>query len=742
MKHKILSIFIAFIVLIGAFGVMASAGGYGLVISSLTEVDQYGHLTSTTARATATGMLRGESSWFAYESANLTGDFTIEYELYVDSLTADTSCQGHVMIASIHQGDGADLGVPDHAVNVQLRYSVSGPTLVAEENIGASGGSSPLIISEDTHYYLTSSRTGTDWILSVYSDEDRQNLVGTRTEHLTTTPTFTVIEPMASHGFSGAYPMTFWVQNVVVYDFGAPTITSMPATDILFDEWSDAFEATVSGNVTDDGGEEVEAGFYYRVKDSGDWSWINCLGTYATGENFTADLINLDKEVTYEFYAYGFNGAGYDSGSTLEFTTSYQAEAPIIQTLAYPIEYYTDNVTIYGYVAYDGSANVTGDFQYKISDNVTWNWSTSNMTDLQTSDQFYYNIPDVTEAIQYDFRAVGTNVYGITYGDIGHFILYISVAPTMETLTYGTLTATTAWISGNVTDDGGQPVFASFNWRRLGEEDWNNTSYTLLETGESYSYKLTGLNPSTTYQYRAYGWHGIGGSKTEGYGDIHTFYTYDAINIPIMETGNWNYLNEFYASVVLECEYDGGSPVLASLQYRLSGDTVWTETTPTSGLTTGYEVSHMTYELEYGNTYEYRAKGENEQGIGYGLIETEIFIAPDDTEPLDTAITPFVDLINEIKNNLGLTGAMGTWAFMALMLLLVAVVFGSIMFTQKDNDTAKTVLGIIWALFSMAVVGAFIFTGQLGVWPIVILVGGVVVVAMVIVGAKLSGGQA
>lgn len=99
------------------------------------------------------------------------------------------------------------------------------------------------------------------------------------------------------------------------------------------------------------------------------------------------------------------------------------------------------------------------------------------------------------------------------------------------------------------------------------------------------------------------------------------------------------------------------------------------------------------------------------------------------------------DMLKGVRYRLGLTGVMGTWAFMFLILVLIAVIFAPIMFTQKDNDTAKTAIGIIWAILSMCVVGAFIFTGELGIFPVLILVGALVLAIIIIGGRKLSGGE-
>lgn len=105
-----------------------------------------------------------------------------------------------------------------------------------------------------------------------------------------------------------------------------------------------------------------------------------------------------------------------------------------------------------------------------------------------------------------------------------------------------------------------------------------------------------------------------------------------------------------------------------------------------------------------------------------------------------TGISDFSTLVDNARVSLGMTGIMGMWAFMFVILLIVALLFGTIAFTVGKD--IKKPLVIIWCLISISVVGAFVFTGKLGIWPILIMVGFVVLLVMALVSMKLSGGEA
>jgi len=76
---------------------------------------------------------------------------------------------------------------------------------------------------------------------------------------------------------------------------------------------------------------------------------------------------------------------------------------------------------------------------------------------------------------------------------------------------------------------------------------------------------------------------------------------------------------------------------------------------------------------------------------------------------------------------------------MGLCLIIISLLYGIGMMAVPIG-ISRIAVGIAWLLTSISIVGAFIFTGQLGVWPILILVGGAVMLIMIVLSVKLSGG--
>lgn len=97
------------------------------------------------------------------------------------------------------------------------------------------------------------------------------------------------------------------------------------------------------------------------------------------------------------------------------------------------------------------------------------------------------------------------------------------------------------------------------------------------------------------------------------------------------------------------------------------------------------------------------------------------------------------DLIDAGKGWIGITGEFGTWALLVAVLLLTALIFGIAM-VGSPTGIIRSAVAVVWLLVTVGVVGAFMFTGQLGIWPIVILVGGVVALVLIFLSVKLSGG--
>ena len=192
--------------------------------------------------------------------------------------------------------------------------------------------------------------------------------------------------------------------------------------------------------------------------------------------------------------------------------------------------------------------------------------------------------------------------------------------------------------------------------------------------------------------------------------------------------------------------YDGDSAVTGHFKYKSETESAWIIWPIYKyGLNTADNFS-STLTVQLNKWYKYKACGANLYGENCG-DEREFRLADETIEDVNTGadaddiITTFDDLLESVKNSLHLTGAMGNWAFLFLLLGILAILFGSVMFAQRDNDTVKTIVGVCWAIMSIVAVGGFIFTGQLGVVTILITVGAFVMFLMIILSVKLSGGN-
>jgi len=91
-------------------------------------------------------------------------------------------------------------------------------------------------------------------------------------------------------------------------------------------------------------------------------------------------------------------------------------------------------------------------------------------------------------------------------------------------------------------------------------------------------------------------------------------------------------------------------------------------------------------------------------------------------------------LVKHLAQVQGMDNSFGHWAFMLEVMIVILFIFGTIMIilaTQHAEATTIKIVAIILGVAELIVFGAFVFTGWLGIWPIIFLGIGVVVVIII-----------
>jgi len=252
-------------------------------------------------------------------------------------------------------------------------------------------------------------------------------------------------------------------------------------------------------------------------------------------------------------------------------------------------------------------------------------WSTSqfpSISDSKTSNGnglggFTSNITGLSPGTTYYVRAYATNAAGTAYGEQNKFTTPLE-RPTVVTGDVTNIAATTADCSGNVTADGGVFVIDR-------GVCWSTDSYPLIgfdpQTTDgtglgTYTSKITGLSPNTTYYVSAYATN----FKGTGYGEIKTFTT--DIGMPTVVTGDVTNRTATTADCSGNVTADGGAAVTArGVCWSTSENPSTSDSMTTDGTGVGTYTSNITG-LSPKTTYYVRAYATNSEGTAYGKQKT------------------------------------------------------------------------------------------------------------------------
>jgi hypothetical protein len=759
MKKKILSVVLSLSILMSMFSVALAANED---YTAYTEVDPRSIVTVIQNKIDFAG-IKANDDTFVYKnfgvdyfdesfthvfSANLSNasvqtDSLILYQLsnliagYKDIDTANGNC---VVVKALDS-------------DTDNKFEISLTTM----NIGSPVSTTEFDLTPGYYYfkveYFTDIGTYGSYNLTISDDNFLTTLDNKSVSVVSSVKMYQYLFGLSSYSGTNTHAYTGYLENLNLSPISIPVVDTLEGYEILeYNDILDNWTAYVSGNVTSLGNDNCTLGINYQVKNSDNWAYVNVSEFDNNISIYQWDLYPLEIGVTYEYEFVIENIAGIGYGGIEEFIVDFTDEVPIIHTLSYPRTLDVDNLwaNLYGEVISDGGSNVTGRIIWAASGE---NWTSSaNTTDLVTNDTFSANVTGLEMYQTYYYYAEGTNDVGTNQGAIGYFTFFEVEEPEVSILPVTEISSTGAILNAYIDYDGyyypveGEACRVYFEYKNSSLSNWTRISGDTGNTDNTVSKYVGGLTPNTQYDVRAQGiaWNLDNVAFTGNFSSTLTFMTLTSYSAPIAHTGNVTFVSNNVVSVNGSILDD--SDLVCSIWMRIKKETdiTWTESLRDYIKFAGDFIS-KTFSVPDNNVnYNYQCLVENSIAIGYGAIETFYMtttevITSDDTGGTSGTVISIVDIVSDVRISLGLTGAFGTWAFMFILIIVTSLVFG-IPYAVTSNQSGKTALGVCWLLAVISIVGGFIFTGQLGIWPIVILVGALVLFVMIIFSVKLSGG--
>lgn len=387
-----------------------------------------------------------------------------------------------------------------------------------------------------------------------------------------------------------------------------PTVTTLDISEIT------PTSATCHGLLVSDGGSTMtECGVCWSTQ-SNPTTNDNHLAAQSTGlGEFVVVMENLMPNQTYFARTYAINTKGTGYGQPLSFTTT---EGLPSVTTGEVSDITTTSATFNGIVNNIGASNVT-ERGFYYSTNPDPNANSNHITCGTGQGNFSTNISNLTRGTTYYVRAYAINEQGFSTGNMKEFKT-LTEKPTVETTSVSDVTMNSAKCSGNVIDDGGEPVIErGICWSTAHNPTIDNNHHASGTGTGPFQVFLIDLNIATQYFIKAYAINSNGVS----YGEEMTFIT--DITLPTVLTYPVTEIEMTRAVGNGEVTDDGG----ASIQER---GICWSEqnTHPTiddNHISVSGEIgsfSAMMTDLSPNKTYYVRAYAINSKGVSYGNPES------------------------------------------------------------------------------------------------------------------------
>ena len=279
-----------------------------------------------------------------------------------------------------------------------------------------------------------------------------------------------------------------------------PTVVTSPIT--IFAQTT----ATLDGTIT--AGSETITAQGFEWKETSATTWINQA---VTGATLTYNLTGLTPNTAYEVRAYAMTAIDTTYGTTQTFTTL-AIVPPIVVTN--PADQIAQTIATLNGSITAGTDEITAQgFEWKETSATDWNVVNA------TGSTITYNLTGLTANTNYEFKAFATTAEGTEYGSVVTFATLAHELLTVTTDSVDNLEDRSVTLYGTIILGTEELTAQGFEWKAVSDADWTTENVTL--SGDILTFELTGLNPNTVYEFKAF----AATASGNNYGDVINFTT-------------------------------------------------------------------------------------------------------------------------------------------------------------------------------------------------------------------------
>ena len=390
------------------------------------------------------------------------------------------------------------------------------------------------------------------------------------------------------------------------------TLASTPVVNTVGSSEISSTGAVLSGTVvTDNGAAITERGFVWLKGTDAPTTSSNKVKVEGATGDFTATISGLDPNQKYSFRAYAINSKGTAYGDIMTFNTV--AGLPALSAMKVS-SITTTSATFTCTVTNHGGETVSEvGFYYSKEESVDVE-TAQKISEVYSSDAFTLKAEDLEIGQNYYVKAYVKNSVGEAYSAVIAFKT-TSTAPSVSTIGYTKLSATSAELSGQVLDDNGENITErGFVWVKGTSTPTTSSSKQSVEgTVGDYTATITDLEPNQIYSFRAYAIN----SKGTAYGDVIQLQI--DVTLPTVTTNEVTGITNTTATSGGVIVSDGGGEILAKgvVWSMRQNPTLESSNMTNEGEGTDAFTSRLA-DLRQGLTYYVRAYATNVMGTTYG----------------------------------------------------------------------------------------------------------------------------